>query len=245
MPDNPLTRIWRGIDDRTNRLLGNDVLRRAEAAVTSHEDDEKRIARVRAEWTQLKAEFEGRSDDEAEAEFSRRVDELDAELAELESDIADEADIGTLLDDLRVVAKRRQRITERAAQAVFLLQLAAIAAIILFPNESTKTASAVHIEYYSAVATIAPVLLVAGFVEVVVIGLPYTVWYVLTFGVGPVVAIVASLNVLATHKSTPVTDKLSSWGLLASLALFVGFVALHATLSRRESGSAGSARTGR
>jgi len=119
MTDSPLTRIWRGIDDRMNRLVGNDVLRRAETALKSHEDDQTRIARVKAEWTALKARFEGLSSDEAEAEFSRRVDELDAELAEIESDIADNAELGTLLDDLRVVAKRRQRILQGGAASVF------------------------------------------------------------------------------------------------------------------------------
>jgi len=236
MTDNPLTRIWRGIDDRMNRLVGNDVLRRAETALKSHEDDQTRIARVKAEWTALKARFEGLSSDEAEAEFSRRVDELDAELAEIESDIADNAELGTLLDDLRVVAKRRQRILQGGAASVFVLEIAIVGYLILFPGESAKTATAVHLEYYSAVATIAPVLLVAGFVELVVIGLPYSVWFVLAFAVGPVVAIVAALQVLATHKSTPVTDRLSDWGLLAALLLFVLFVVLHATLARHQTG---------
>ncbi len=148
----------------------------------------------------------------------------DAEVARLERDRA------RIQKDFEAVNATERRRTVRLAQTTLALQFLGAAAGLIFPLPA-KTADAIHLDYYSAVAAITPVLLVAGFVEVAVLRLSTGVWAVLSFAVPAVGAGTAALFVLATHHSTPFAYWLTIWGLGTTLVSLIGYVVLHTTTS--------------
>jgi hypothetical protein len=85
-----------------------------------------------------------------------------------------------------------------------------------FPSWGHRT----HLEFYEAVAAIAPVLLVAGFVEIIAME-PVSQWPLLSFAVGDIGAAVAALYVLASHHSTTLAAYLTMWGLAVTVSSIV------------------------
>jgi hypothetical protein len=154
-------------------------------------------------------------------DLQQRATGLKAEQARLGEDSTQ------LSGRLNLVEAAVTRRTVRVAQASLLAELATVAIGVKWPG-SPKTAHSIHMDYYSAVAAIAPVLLIAGFVEVVVLRPMAAVWVVLSFAVPAVGAITAALAVLATHRSTAAALYLTKWGLGMTLLLLVTYFAMHA-----------------
>jgi hypothetical protein len=145
----------------------------------------------------------------------------DAELARLKRDRA------RIQEGLQAVTAKETRRTAVLARATLMSQFVVAALGLAFPYCSAHTAHAIHLDYYSAVSAIAPVLLVAGFVELAILGLSTAVWAVLSFAVPAVGAGGAALLVLASHDSTPFTLFLTVWGLAATLISRVVYVIFH------------------
>jgi hypothetical protein len=95
---------------------------------------------------------------------------------------------------------------------------------LLFSNE--KEAHAVHLEFYAAVAGIVPVLLVAGLVELLTIPPEASgVGLIVSLAVAGFVTETAALIVLATHRSTGLSERVSVFGLFyIGLGVVAGFV---------------------
>lgn len=82
----------------------------------------------------------------------------------------------------------------------------------------------IHTDYYTATATIAPVLLLGGLVQIA-LGRLRTALPFMSFAIPAITAMAASLVVLADHHSTTITFALTSWGLISTaLAMLLIFI---------------------
>jgi hypothetical protein len=133
-----------------------------------------------------------------------------------------------IIDGLDAIKATETRRMARVGQTGLVIQLITVAIGLVLPGDA-KAAHSIHVEYYAAVAGIAPLLLLAGLVELAFLRPVGAVWGVLSFAVPAVGAVAASLNVLATHKSTLATLFLTLWGLVATLVLLIAYVVAHAT----------------
>jgi hypothetical protein len=157
------------------------------------------------------------------------MDEAEANEAEFTRLARDNARIKDGFEAINATETRR---IIRLAQGTLLLQLLVAAlGLISWVSGPAKSAHGIHLDYYSAVAGITPLLLVAGFVELAVLGLRPAVWAVLSFAVPAIGAGGAALVVLATHDSTPYARFLTIWGLVATLTSLITYVVVHTTSS--------------
>lgn len=162
------------------------------------------------------------------ADLQSRVEQLDAdyEASRLRRQaIVDRLDANRVR--VRQVNAKIRRSNVWGAVINLALQVAATITFFLSPYISAKAAAQIHIEYYAAVATIAPVALVAGFAELVVLRPPGPVWHILTFAYPAVGAGTASLIALATHHSTPDLLWSTAAGLAATILSLVLYFIQH------------------
>jgi uncharacterized protein YoxC len=184
----------------------------------------------------------------AVAEFGKEtaeLDELDAPVQRIGEQIRELAAEGDsvsaevdeirreqqrIAEEFRVADVAVNRRTRRIAQVGLAVTIATIVVLVLSPGSSAKTAPAVHLDYYSAVAGITPVLLVAGLVELAILGgMGQGAWAVFSLAVPAVSTTAAALDVLATHRSTPTTLDLTLQGLLTTIILLVLYFVAHAS----------------
>jgi hypothetical protein len=164
-----------------------------------------------------------RSVEEQVRELAAESDSVSAEIDELRREPQ------RIADELRVAAVATNRRTRRVYQVGLAFSIVAIVFFVLFPGSSAKTARAVHLDYYSAVAEITPVLLIAGLVELAILdGIGAGAWAVFSFAVPAVSTAAAALDVLATHRSTPATLALTISGLPTTMILLVLYYVAHA-----------------
>ena len=171
-------------------------------------------------------------------ETERRLSDFDAELDDLErAGPQIREDQNRLLAELKAVESARRRRLNQLYGAALASELASIAAYLLIGGDA-KLAQSIHLDYYSAVASLAPLLLIAGLVEVATLGPPTTL-VVPAFAVPALGALGASLYVLATHHAFGGALALTVWGLASTVATLLLYFVLHATSPRlnRESGA--------
>ena len=116
------------------------------------------------------------------------------------------------------------------AQVSFALQIAGLASLFAAHGNihGGYAAAGVQLDYYSAVAGIIPVLLVAGLVEVALLRIPgMGAWVVLNFAVAALSAMGGALYVLATHRSTLTALSLTVWGLILTLLMLLVYFVFH------------------
>jgi hypothetical protein len=160
---------------------------------------------------------------------SAEIDEIGAEIRRVADKLdAIQARVAERQQESNEARKRRKRTANRMGMALLAIQFATVAIGLIWTG-SPKHARGVHLAYYAAVAAAIPVLLVAGFVELGVLRLPFALWAVLSFAVPVCGAEVASLWVLGSQRSTAAALFLTEWGLAATFASLVLYVAAHAT----------------
>ena len=179
---------------------------------------------VKAEEERLKAESD---------EIKQLYNEIDDEITAIDAKGTELAQEATKLTD-RVVAineteKRRIRNIYRFTFVSELITAVVVSTISTIGAE--HSAHVVHLDYYSAVAAITPVLFVAGLVEVALLGVFPGRWLVACFSLPAVAATVGSLIALGTHHSTPVTFSLTWWGLGATTATLILYFVIHSESS--------------
>jgi hypothetical protein len=145
--------------------------------------------------------------------------------AEIGRVTGDQARVRAEVDAISAAQTRRISIFARATLLAQLLT----GALRLIPSSQAgvKSAHAIHIEYYAAVAGIMPVLLIAGFVELAILALRPAVWAVLNFAVPAIGGGGAALVALGAHDSTPLLRFLTVWGLLATMFSLIAYVVMH------------------
>jgi hypothetical protein len=185
------------------------------------------LSSAKAEGARLEAEAE---------EIKGLYREMDTEIAAVDCEgtrLRDDATrLTERLDAIIATGRRRSRITIQGALAVEIVGIA-VAFIIPSTAHAVHRAHVVHLDYYSAVAAIMPVLLVAGFVELALFGrLIGGLWAVLIFALPSVGATAGALDVLATHRSTVNTLFLTIWGLGATTIALILYFILHAEFGR-------------
>lgn len=216
-----------------DRLLGRD----APSVVELHAE----LAVIIAQGDELDARRAHLLDDLLRSTFD--LSDLSALTQEHQNDldqVVDDADrVGELVRNLRARIEERERANatrtrtySRMAKGSLILQLVAVAVGLIFPS-GARHAHGTHLEYYAAVAAIASVFLIAGFVELAVLGLPFAAWPVLSFAVPAIGAGTAALYVLGSHNSSPFALYLTEWGLCTTLILLVLYVVQHATEPRK------------
>jgi hypothetical protein len=212
-------------EQRFETLKSNhDVAVRRAAALDR--DLDRWVAHESASLGSAKAEgeqLEGEAD--ATKQLFRQVEEEISAIEAVSAELPAEAKrLTERLDVINATSKRRTRNVYRGS---FLLELLSAAAVLIPPTKwAEHSAHVVHLDYYSAVAAITPVLFVAGLVEVAFLGLFPGRWLVACFSLPAVAATAGALIVLGTHHSTPATFYLTTWGLGATaLALMLYFVA--------------------
>jgi hypothetical protein len=200
-------------------------------AAAFHRDLDRWVAHASASLAGAKAEKE-QLDVEADAikqlfkQINDEIPAIEAEGAEL----ADEAKkLTERLDTISATEKRRIRTAYRVNFALELIT----AALVLIPygKSGEHAAHAVHLEYYSAVAAITPVLFVAGLVEVALLGMFPGRWLVACFSLPAVGATVGALIALGTHHSTSATFWLTLWGLVATTFTLILYFVIHSESS--------------
>jgi len=230
---------------------------RAEALFPRLDEVERRLRLIEAQQEKLLgerlalierlvavAEFGKEATESEEYDQMRSTEEQVRELATERDSVSAEVDeIGReqerIRDEFRAAAAAMNRRTRRIYQVGLAVSVASIVFLVLFPGSSVKTARAVHLDYYSAVAGITPVLVIAGLVELAILdGIGAGAWAVFSFAVPAVSTAAAALDVLATHRSTPATLALTLSGLLITMILLVLYFVIHAS----EAPAPGSAR---
>jgi hypothetical protein len=188
--------------------------------------DEESQSRLDA-WMQGAAQRSRDRTAQADA-FTADAEALQAEAERLARDQA------RVRDESAAISTTQTRRIATVAKATLALELLTAAlGLIPYGRASVRSAYAIHLEYYAAVAEIVPVLLIAGFVELAILGFRSAVWAVLNLAVPAIGAGAGALVVLATHDSTPYTRFLTIWGLAATMASLIGFVVMHTTSSTR------------
>ena len=231
--------IRRWLDERAKRLSGEAVLDQVRSLVADLREREAESEAIIQEGQRIREDIRGEPPED-ETERQRFRSAIDGRVAELEAraealvgrDLPTRDEVASLNEQVSQVFRRRDRILRYSAQGGLLLQVLVFTAIAIFPAWSAKQAAGVHLEYYAAVAAIAPVLLIAGFVELGVLALPSGTWTVLTFAVPNLAAGWAALHVLATHASTPITASFAETGLVVSVLTLLGYVVGHQALGR-------------
>lgn len=161
-------------------------------------------------------------------EHEERLSEIKHSLDELR--LKDEA----LIRRWKALNAKTKRRTVWVSMGNLLVEVVFLLVSLFVFKRSPKHAAAVHIEFYEAAAGIAPVLMVAGLVELALIRHTGGVWAVLGFSLPAVAAGIAALSVLATHKSTPITFSLGTWGLYTTTYALVSYFILHSLLWPRD-----------
>lgn len=227
------------LDRRAHRVKdhGEQVLRQMRAQHEALNDqllsdaragDEESLSRVIA-WMETA--------DQRQRDLNARFDALMAEVEVIGAEVNLLAQNQTRIEeDFEAIAATQTRRLVRLAQVGLISQFVTAAiGLIPFGHAWATSAHAIHLEYYAAVAGIAPVLLIAGFVEIAILAYrPAATWSVLTFTVPAIGAGAAALVVLATHDSTSYTRFLTIWGLVATLVSLILYVVGHATLPARD-----------
>lgn len=120
--------------------------------------------------------------------------------------------------------------TRLVTQGTIFFQLVVVVVLLLL-HPNSVVAHNVRLDYYNAVATVVPVLLVAGLVELA-LQARSGLWNVLAFVIPASGSGGAALVVLGTHRSTSISIFLTVWGLLQTFISLVIFVAVHAESSK-------------
>ena len=97
---------------------------------------------------------------------------------------------------------------------------------------SRASAARIHSGYYAGVATVVPVLFVAGLIEIVAAAQFGTVLALLAFAVPALVATAGALDALALKSGTPVDFGLNTTGLVATAFGLVLNATLHVVVRR-------------
>lgn len=158
------------------------------------------------------------------AQVEEQLVEVELEAAEIKKETA------ALEERWESISARWDRLVVRSAQAGLAIQLITLVVVATVFAGTAKEARGVHLDYYMAVASIAPVLLVAGLAELVVLRLRGGVWTALTFAIPSSAATFASLHVLATHNSTPATSSLTGWGLNTTFIFLLLYFVMHSVV---------------
>ncbi len=216
-----------------HRKSEKDLLERGQKLAAQNDADKARLADIQRRLTLLSNESkELRGDPSAQSDLDDRLAELQADAEAMLKEGPSTEEINAINTGLKAYSARMRKSTRRYAKGNLIVQLATVAIGLQFPPFTARGAHAIHLDYYTAVAAIAPVLLVAGFVELAVLGQATAGWGVLSFGVPAVGAAAAALLVLATHNSTPAAFYLTIWGLGATLLSLTLLIVGHASMSR-------------
>lgn len=215
---------------------GDSYEKRFEAVKSNHAAAERRaaafdrdldrwVAHASASLASAKAEKE-QLDVEADA-IKQLFKQINDEISAIEAEGPELADEGKKVTErLDAISETEKRRTRNIYRFGFVAELITGATVFIpFTGWAEHSAHVVHLDYYSAVAAITPVLFVAGLVEVALLGLFPGRWLVACFSLPAVAATVGALIALGTHHSTPATFSLTLWGLVATtLALILYFV---------------------
>jgi hypothetical protein len=179
------------------------------------------LSRLEVDLARLEAIQQEVNDIQQELDTERQA--LEAEWTQL---LDDQTRVLKSLEAANVTESHRAR---RVGKWAFASELVTVAMGLIVPLSTPHVAHGVHLDYYSAVAEIMPVLLVAGLVEVAFLGLrSLGRWSVLNFAVPALGGTGGALYALATQHSTSSTLFLTIWGLgvtFISLTLyFIGHV---------------------
>lgn len=212
------------------RKSEKELLERAEKLAGQHDADKARIVDIRRRLTLLSKE--SREDPRDQSDLEDRLAELEADADRMLKEGPSAEELDAIVAALKAYSGRMRSSARRYAKGNLVIQLATVAIGLRFSPFSVRGAHAIHLDYFIAVAAIAPVLLVAGFVELAVVGQSTVGWAVLGFAVPAVGSASAALLVLATHNSTPAALYLTIWGLVATLFSLTVLVVGHASMSR-------------
>ncbi len=224
-----LERRFRRVKDHGERVLlqmrkqqEDDHARNEQLLLKARDGDEESKSLLDT-WIQTADERQR----DLDVQFSAVTTEAEALDAEAKVVAADQARINK---DFDTVAATETRRIARVAKVLLMLQFVT-AALGLIPrgHASARSARAIHLDYYAAVAGITPLLLIAGFVELAVLSIRPAIWAVLTFAIPAIGGGAAALYALASYDSTPYTRFLTIWGLVATLASLIGYVVIHTT----------------
>lgn len=123
-------------------------------------------------------------------------------------------------------SKRFRKLIVGVAQAGVTVELATAALELITPAYNPRPM--ISIDFYSAVAVVVPVLLIAGFVEIAIVAGRAGTWGVVSFAIPAFGAETAALDVLALHRGNGVTLYFAIWGLFTTAILLVLYVSVHA-----------------
>jgi hypothetical protein len=175
--------------------------------------------------------------DAAVASLDSEIEEIDRLQGTVGADAdavkreADELEIDQkkLVDTFESIKAEERGRLRRFVQITLVFQLVVLCLSLFAPSTgyAHRSAAEVHLTYYSAIAAIMPVLLVAGLVELVLIRLQGGGWTVVSFAVPSFSATSAALYVLATHQTTPATFGLTLSGLTVTGVLLLSYFVIH------------------
>lgn len=222
---------WRRRSER--RKSEKDLLERGQKLAAQNDADKTRLADIKRRLTLLRNESkELTGDPSAQSDFDERLAELESDAEAMLKGGPTTGEVDAIVAGLNACSARMRKSTLRYARGNLVVQLATVAIGLQFPPFTARGAHAIHLDYYTAVAAITPVLLVAGFVELAALGQATAGWGVLSFAIPVVGAAAAALLVLATHNSTPAAFYLTIWGLGATLLSLTLLIVGHASMSR-------------
>lgn len=207
-------------------------------AAAFNRDLDRWVAHASASLASAKAEKE-QLDVEADA-IKQLFKQLDNEMPAIEAESTELAGVAKSLTARveAVTATEKQR-ARNLFRALFVLEVVGVAVGLILPFRKSDEHSAhvVHLDYYSAVAAITPVLFVAGLVEVALLGLFPGRWLVACFSLPAVAATVGALIALGSHHSTLATFSLTVWGLGATTGTLVLYFVIHSESSSSKAGN--------
>jgi hypothetical protein len=217
---------WSGLDARDRAAASRDraaALLDRSAGNVRRVDELRRLAIATDRGVPRWRRQEKRRAQQAVAELDDLLAEVTAETESIESTLGEAREIA---GDARKHSERQSR---RLAIAFLLIQLVCVGALLaasLLPGTSDR---GVHVQFYGAVAAIAPIILAAGFVELPLLRVPAVGYSVAAFAVAPVTAGTAALVALARNQSTAAELSLSSFGLFIAIVQLVTYVIIDAT----------------
>jgi hypothetical protein len=204
-------------------------------------DVERRRRVLRDQLSAMSARTSSEVIDQAaaeEREISDAISKIEQEQEAMAADVAAvETDSAQLSQDWELVRQELDETSELGlrliTQGTIAAEVISAAAWLVYANSSGPSAADVHLDYYSAVALIVPVLIVAGFVE---LGIQSRAgaWDVLAFIIPAIGAQIASLITLATHRSTAASLYFTGWGLGLTFLTLIILVIGHAERSKEE-----------
>lgn len=236
--------LQRDLDERGERIA--EEAKVAADRLSELADDHARAAARQTEAQRLLSRAQALEDALPRDPESARIQIEDAirKAAQITHDVDAATEARTAeLTQLRATAKRfeadrdalRADVDSRANLLVRCglgVELAYGTALLLATGG--KGAHQIHLDYYSAVATIMPLLLLAGLLELTLLSVG-TIESVLAFAIPALLACGAALIVLATHHSSLRALSATLWGFSSTLIALIGLYALHGA-----SGSSGS-----